>query len=703
MDQTILLSSSAEMKRLLGMGMVSQDDLDRILQSSDRVPPLLRATTGASSSKLAKAPLRPMEMQLPAADVLSILAAHAHATKEAAFTNHIQDEIRDLIGAILDHEKYSTMDEIQRQIQTKLDVDMRGHLDWLQDTIFHLSKQKLRQINHAAEQIRRAAAATRVQRAFRVRGRWVLRRRARDRDLQHRLAADAVARQAIQGYARDVLARGVRRRVFLLRFRRLVLQRKREVVEQHALDIARRHMARWRLSTWLWTAWAAYKLARETRARHLVVQHAVATMVQAIGRGFLARRKTAAWQKAAAAFQQLYRRHRHNHARVAAVGRIQTCVRRWRAAVAQRQVAWRQESAAICMQAWARRRWRRRRLGQAAASVVKWCRAVLVRRREARAVAERQIMRLQQLRARQIQARVRQFVDGCRRRKHAAATRLQLHVKTFLARCLRRQTAAATIARHVHAWHDRLHARLRQLLNLCREKCMLRREVMTCRQRRARRILAMALISFVCYKRTRKEDAARCIQRCVRSKAAKKRAADERRRRSSGLVPIRPPARKPHSLPAVTKPEDMPDLPPVRLIKRYERLCKTCHAHGAQTKCHHVQASSSSSPVRKMVAVRTSFGARVTEATAVRAYELLAHSSGADGTRLQRLKLHSQPTSSSAAVVFVARPPPSLGGDGGSGVVSSSQMPMRPSLRKSMSLRMAHAGARVPPNNQLNE
>ncbi|RHY72805.1 hypothetical protein DYB34_012050, partial [Aphanomyces astaci] len=139
---------------------------------------------------------RPLHTQLPPAQVLAILSQHADAVKREEWTNNVQETVRDLISTILDQERYSSLPDIQGQVEATTGIDMRSHLDWLQDT----SKQKLKRINQAAEVIRVTAASTRVQRAFRAR-RWALRRRSRLRLEHTRVAADRVAQQAIQGYA----------------------------------------------------------------------------------------------------------------------------------------------------------------------------------------------------------------------------------------------------------------------------------------------------------------------------------------------------------------------------------------------------------------------------------------------------------------------------------------------------------------------
>ncbi|RHZ11988.1 hypothetical protein DYB31_007937 [Aphanomyces astaci] len=402
---------------------------------------------------------RPLHTQLPPAQVLAILSQHADAVKREEWTNNVQETVRDLISTILDQEKYSSLPDIQGQVEATTGIDMRSHLDWLQDT----SKQKLKRINQAAEVIRVTAASTRVQRAFRAR-RWALRRRSRLRLEHPRMAADRVAQQAIQGYALDVVRRLVLRHVFLRRFRRLVQRLQREVVQQHALDIARRHMARYRVASWLRVSWPRYTLAKETHRRLTELEASVATMAQALVRGFLVRRRHICINNSAIHIQHVFRRYR--------LDKVQS----------------------------------------------------------------------------------------------AAATTLQT---------------------------------------------------------------------------------------------------------SSGRVPIRPPAKKPHTVPAATAnpPETIQTLPPVRLVKRFERMCKTCHRHAHPHACEEMAVASS--PVKKMVAVRT-FGGRVTKATAMRAHELLLLG---DKQRHHR-HLQSQPP-------FVAKPP----------ATNDSTKPL--SLRKSLSLMRG-----IPTSNQ---
>ncbi|OQR88787.1 hypothetical protein THRCLA_10102 [Thraustotheca clavata] len=64
-----------------------------------------------------------------------------------------------------------------------------------------------------------------------------------------------------------------------------------------------------------------------------------------------------------------------------------------------------------------------------------------------------------------------------------------------------------------------------------------------------------------------------------------RREALTRKKISSGLVPMRPRTKKPHTITAVTRLPEF--LPPVKVIKRYDRLCKTCLSP------HHSQCSRS--------------------------------------------------------------------------------------------------------------
>ncbi|CAK4096334.1 unnamed protein product [Aphanomyces euteiches] len=105
------------MNRLLEMGLISEDDFQG----------LMRANATTSPIKLIK---RPHQTRLPPDQVLAILG-HCKDT----LSNNVQDSIRDLVAAILDQEKYASLDDMRREIEAKLGVDMQLHLDWLQDTV----------------------------------------------------------------------------------------------------------------------------------------------------------------------------------------------------------------------------------------------------------------------------------------------------------------------------------------------------------------------------------------------------------------------------------------------------------------------------------------------------------------------------------------------------------------------------------------
>ncbi|EQC29706.1 hypothetical protein SDRG_12706 [Saprolegnia diclina VS20] len=99
-----------------------------------------------------------------------------------------------------------------------------------------------------------------------------------------------------------------------------------------------------------------------------------------------------------------------------------------------------------------------------------------------------------------------------------------------------------------------------------------------------------------------RERALQIVRRFCCRVLALRRAEAARRKLSSGLVPMRPRTKKPHTLPAVTRSAVVaPALPPVKLIKRYDRICSTCASP------HHTQCRrpSLSSPMKSWIAVPT--------------------------------------------------------------------------------------------------
>ncbi|ETV82946.1 hypothetical protein H257_04708 [Aphanomyces astaci] len=656
-----------EMNRLLEMGLISADDFQRLMVVDGKNPSAHLHHPQRHHKGLNQ---RPLHTQLPPAQVLSILSQNADAVKREEWTNNVQETVRDLISTILDQEKYSSLPDIQGQVEATTGIDMRSHLDWLQDTIFQQSKQKLKRINQAAEVIRVTAASTRVQRAFRAR-RWALRRRSRLRLEHTRVAADRVAQQAIQGYALDVVRRLVLRHVLLRRFRLLVQRLQREVVQQHALDIARRHMARYRVASWLRVSWPRYTLAKETHRRLTELEASVATMAQALVRGFLVRRRHICINNSVIHIQHVFRRYRLDKVQSAAATTLQTWTRKQRAVATYKEHRRQQIDAMQCILRMYRR-WRHVRNQRAAVAVVEaWRGRHLAIRRAKDVASDRRWQRLLDASCRSIQRRFRSFLGRVVLQRQVAANCIQRNMRRHRVCLLRRQVAGMRIFRQVWAWRFRRERVVQRVLHAGNQQCIARRQSLLARKTHASKIIATIVQGWVLRCREAKNVAATRLGRWVRKFLARQRALLERKQRSSGRVPIRPPAKKPYTVPAATAnpPETIQTLPPVRLVKRFERMCKTCHRHAHPHACEEMAVASS--PVKKMVAVRT-FGGRVTKATAMRAHELLLLG---DMQRHHR-HLQSQPP-------FVAKPP----------ATNDSTKPL--SLRKSLSLMRG-----IPTSNQ---
>ncbi|ETW10404.1 hypothetical protein, variant [Aphanomyces invadans] len=654
-DAESVTGTNVEMNRLLEMGLISDEDFARLMATGGNLDtgrrPLRNVALGGHQP-------RPTDTQLPKGQVLAILSQHAETTKHNEWTNNIQEAVRGVISAILDQEKYSSLPDMQRQIEAALHVDMRPHLDWLQDTIFQQSKQKLKRINDAAELIRVGTATTRVQRTFRAR-RWALRRRARLRQEQTRLAADRVARQAIERYALDVVGRCVGRYVFVRRFRRYVVKLQREAAWQHGVDILRRNVAQHHVARWIRESWPRYRRAQETWLRRMALESSVATMAQALVRGFLVRRHHLRQHESARRIQNQVRLHHQILAQRIAATRLQMWTRQ-RMVIIRMHAHLRQRTAAAkCIQAMYTR-WRHKCRQRNAAAVVEVWRSNHLAVRKAKEVAARlRWQRMQVASCRTIQRRFRCALARLNKRRLAAAHCIQRNIRRHHARVLRRQAAGLRIVRYVWAWRARRDLFVRRLLEIVRQKCCARKWAMQTRRNDATDVLAAVVHRWVARSRQAKQAAATTLGRWMRRYLARKRDLLERRRRSSGRVPIRPPAKKPYSVSAATiKPTDPVQLlPPVRLVKRFDRMCKTCHRHAHPHACEGIHASS---PVKKMVAVRA-FGGRVTRATALRAHELLLL-----GNKPPNRRLQSQPP-------FVAKPP------------AFTEM-TKPSLRKSLSI-----------------
>ncbi|KAH9139102.1 hypothetical protein AeRB84_016613 [Aphanomyces euteiches] len=635
-----------EMNRLLEMGLISEDDFQG----------LMRANATTSPIKLIK---RPHQTRLPPDQVLAILG-HCKDT----LSNNVQDSIRDLVAAILDQEKYASLDDMRREIEAKLGVDMQLHLDWLQDTVFHLSKQKLKRINEAALHLRLQTATLKIQRIFRIRRR-ALQRRRQQREKETRQAADRVARQAIEGYALDVLTRLVSRHIFKLRFRRLVLRLQRQLVEQHVLEIARQRFARLRISQWIFTWWPQYKLSVECRRKWQAVQAVAATTVQAVVKGFLASRQLSKTRRSIAVLQRQIRRYRHEKQVRNAARCLQLCARKWLNRRARLKSLERQHQAAKRIQQCHRQRLEYQRERRAACCVVLWWRRKLLTWRILRRDTERRMRLLKQASSRRIQQSFRNY-SAQRQVLRAKATRcIQRVVWRYCLRCHLEKLARRVIQRHIQAWLRHRSQQIQSILLAGLSQYTQRAAQVRRRKERAQRTVGDAVCSWVGRRRARLDVAATRLQQFIRSFLKRQREAKERKRRSSGRVPIRPPARKPHSVPAATKPEvNETPLPPVRLIKRFERLCKTCHSHGNTGQCTH----STSSPVKKMVVVRAA-SVRVSALTATRANELML------GEKQRRL--HTTQSS------LVAKPPSSK-------LNTSVELGRPLCIRKSMSMRLVH-------------
>ncbi|KDO20526.1 hypothetical protein SPRG_14285 [Saprolegnia parasitica CBS 223.65] len=498
------------------------------------------------------------------------------STPAKSLPDELQAALEARISALLDAQTYFPLDQIQAALESEFQTSLASHKEWLQHTIFRQSKVKLQKINHAATLARASASASVLQAAYR-RHRVSFLNSARARRKAALEAANAVARRAIDNYALDVIGRFLLRRVQRQRFRMA--------------------LRRWRDDA----SWAATaETLRRTRAARILARQ-LPTMVHEYRK------------------RQALHSHRQEQQRAAA-SRIQARVR-WRLQQARRTRA-QQQIARLCL-----RFWQQRQLSRAKSVMGTWLLSCILRRRyrcrlRRRAASARLLQRwlhrklLQRRSVRTIDClcnwlrtlqQTRRLCGYARvRRRFALEVRsarvLQATYRSHVQRRQRRSAAAAVLQCLVRRWQQRRAARLACLLLQITRRVKLRRAQVAARRERAAKTLQCGVRHLLHRRQLQRERALQVVRRFCRRVLALRRAEAARRKLSSGLVPMRPRTKKPHTLPAVTRNAvAAPALPPVKLIKRYDRICSTCASP------HHTQCRrpSLSSPMKSWIAVPT--------------------------------------------------------------------------------------------------
>ncbi|OQR87532.1 hypothetical protein ACHHYP_08562 [Achlya hypogyna] len=462
----------------------------------------------------------------------------------APLGNQILLALEDRVSSLLDAQAYFPLDRLQAVLEKEFDVDLAAHVDWLQQTIFRLSKQKLQLINQAAALARRQSAATTLQCAYRRQRRTFLAAAAARRRVEVE-SADNVARRAVLNYALDVIGRFLGLRISRRRFRSALLQWRREAWVEAQCRALRARRASRILTIRLPCLWTARACRAALRARS-------AKRIQGLVRSYLATRRCAraslVLQRACAAYLR------------------------------RRQLQWSRHAVGTWtlyqLRGRRRRRWALRR-AHAVATLQRWYRLCSVRRR---AVAAARFLKAWLFAARSV-ARLATYchLEPLFRSERRCARRILHAWRRHVATSHAKRLAAATLRGYAFRWWCRRQAQMRRLLVSAAHHAHVRRQLLAARRSRAMRTIRAAVRRRVAKRRA----ALIVLRRFGRRVIALCRAAAQRKRLSSGLVPMRPRTLKPHTLPAVTRSSSAP-LPPVKLVKRFDRLCTHCaRAHGA--------------------------------------------------------------------------------------------------------------------------